>query len=100
MNEPLDARSTRYHAPAQCSGSTSLPSSGLFLAYPAPPGSDVRALKRVVKIIAITLAVAIVVACALIGYLLTSNPQPRAESEGWARIRADLPRPRGEVGST
>lgn len=56
-------------------------------------------LKRALKVIGLVLVVVLVIVGALIGNLLTSNPYPRPEAEGWARLR-DMPGARGEVGST
>ena len=58
-----------------------------------------RTLRRVLKLAALVLVVLLVVAGALIGNILTSNPYPRPEAEGWARLK-DLPHPRGEMGAT
>jgi len=58
-----------------------------------------RRFKRVLKILALVLLVLVVGAGAFIGNLLTSNPYPRPEAEGWARLQ-NLPRPRGEGAAT
>jgi Kelch motif protein len=59
----------------------------------------VRALRRILKIVVLVLLILIVVGGAFIGNILTSNPYPRPEADGWARLK-DIPHPRGEVGAT
>jgi hypothetical protein len=59
----------------------------------------VRKLRRILRISALVFVVILVIGGAYLGYLLTSNSYPRTEAEGWLRLK-DLPRPRGEAGST
>ena len=56
-------------------------------------------VKRILKIAGLVVLVLVVVFGAYVGNLLTSNPYPRPDGQGWLRIR-DMPRPRGETGST
>ena len=56
-------------------------------------------LRRSLKILALALVVLLVIGGAFIGNLLTSNAYPHPEGQGWIRLR-DMPRPRGEAGST
>jgi hypothetical protein len=60
---------------------------------------DVQRLKRILRISGLVLIVVLVLGGAYLGYLLTSNSYPRTEADGWLRLK-DLPRPRGETGST
>jgi hypothetical protein len=53
-------------------------------------------VRRVLSILALGVAVLLVAAGAFLGNLLTGNPYPRPDGDGWHRLR-DLPRPRGEV---
>jgi N-acetylneuraminic acid mutarotase len=57
-------------------------------------------VRRVLKVSAVIVSVFVILAGAFIGYLLTSNAYPRPDGSGWARVRSNLPHPRGEVGST
>lgn len=56
-------------------------------------------LRKILKIAALVLVVILVLGGAYIGNLLTGNSYPRLDAEGWVRLQ-DLPRPRGETGST
>lgn len=58
-----------------------------------------RKLRKIVRISALVAIVVLVIGGAFIGYLLTSNPYPGPDGEGWIQLK-DLPRPRGETGST
>ena len=56
-------------------------------------------LKRSLRTVALVLVVLLVIGGAFIGNILTGNPYPRPEGQGWIRLR-DMPRARGEAGST
>lgn len=56
-------------------------------------------IKRTLKLAGLVVLVLIVAFGAYVGNLLTSNPYPRPDGQGWLRIR-DMPRARGETGAT
>jgi Kelch motif protein len=78
-----------------------MPESPGSLGYPHGEATldDVQKLRKILRISALVLIVVLVIGGAFLGYLLTSNSYPRTEAEGWFRLK-DLPRARGEGGST